>query len=169
MDIVVLACEGNSEVELMFQLMKDDQLIFDTNSILDGRPIHLRQPKLISPIINTLPPDANITFYRIGDTQKDEFDISCFGESRGNHIKINKLCTTPEIEILIIINEKMYDNYLKVKTKIRPKQFVKSYVENFVSFKEYVQTHNMLFAIKEYKRIKKHKSGEGFLADIIKD
>lgn len=168
MKIVVLACEGNSEVELLNQLMSNNNLVFKHEQILDRRPIHLRQPKLIVPIINILPADTDITIYRIGDTQKDDFDISCFGDNRQKKTKIIKVCTTPEIEILIIINENMYDEYLKVKSKIKPKQFVKVFVPNYISFSDYINNHDMVAAIKEYKRIKKNRRGELYLADIIK-
>ena len=169
MKIVVLACEGNSEVELMFQLLTDNHLIFKKEDVLDRRPIHLRQPYIIVPIVSTLPTETKITIFRIGDTQRDNFDISCFGETRINDIRVVKICTMPEIELLIIINEGLYEEYLKVKSKLSPKQFVKMNVTNYTSFKDYVNSHDLRSSIKEYKRIKKHKNGEGYLADLLKD
>lgn len=164
----VLGCEGNAEVYLIDSLIKRGHLLFNKNDLLDMRPIHFRQPIEIAPLIDILTKDTEITFYRIGDTQKEEYDFERFNV-RKEHIKVIKLCTMPEIEILIVINEGLYDEYLKVKSKMMPKQFVKERIKSFSSFKQYVSEHDMLFAIKEYKRIKKHKNGEGYLADILKE
>ena len=130
--------------------------------------MHVRQPKTIAPLINILPIDESITIYRIGDTQKDEFDISVFGDTRSKNIKVIKICTIPEIEILIIINEDLFEQYKKVQNKMSPKEFVKTNVKGYKSFDDYIKSHNMVSAIKEYKRIKKHKKDEGYIADLLK-
>ena len=166
---VVLACEGNCEVKLMLNLLEKDALIFNKRDILDQRPLKLRQPKTIAPIINTLPEDEEIIFYRIGDTQRDTFNISCFGLTRIEHITVIKICTMPEIEILIIINEGKYTEYLKEKSESSPKDFIKIHLGNIASFEEYIKTNDMTYAIREYKRIKKHKQkDEQYLADLLK-
>ena len=166
---VVLACEGNCEVELLSILLEKGQMVFDKQEILDHRPIKLRQPKKIAPLINTLPIDEDIVFYRIGDTQRDDFDISYFELTRANHMQIKKICTMPEIEILIIINERKYDDYLKNKSDISPKEYVKTHLKYTGSFSDYLVNHDMVWSIKEYKRIKNHKQkDEYYLADLLK-
>lgn len=164
----VLGCEGKSEVALMNQLIDNGLLIFDKKELLDMRPIHFRQPKDIAALIDILPINEEIVFYRIGDTQRDEYDLSCF-RARENHIKIIKVCTTPEIEILAIINENLYCEYLKVKSKMTPKQFAKDKIDGFESFAKYVEGHNMEYAIREYKRIKLVEKREICLADLLKE
>ena len=166
--MVVLGCEGPSEVQLITELLVNGELVFSENQILDRRPIHFRQPKEIVALINTLPLEEEIVFYRIGDTQKDAYNLSCLS-IRKSKISIKKVCTKPEIEILIIINERLYSEYLKVKSEIKPKQFVKANVSGYVDFNEYIKSHNMVWAIKEYKRIKKQEKDEFYLADLLKN
>ena len=167
--MIVLACEGNCEVELMSHLLDSEALSFNRQDILDHRPLYLRQPKSITPILNSLPIEEDILFYRIGDTLTDEFDIGCFGEIRKEHISVIDVCTTPEIEILIIINEKQYQEYIKVKSSKSPKEFVKENIKEHPSFKEYLKNHDIVWAIKEYKRIKKLKDkNDVYLADLLK-
>ena len=164
----VLACEGPCEVQLITDLIEEGLFIFRKEEILDRRPLHLRQPKSVVPLINTLPADEEIVFYRIGDTQTDEFDLSCFGAIRQEHIRVIKVCTKPELEILIIINEGLYREYLKVKSRISPKQFVKINVPNYTNFNKYLENHNLLSSIIEYKRIKQNEDDELYLCDLIK-
>ena len=163
----VLGCEGKSEVALIEQLLTKGELVFTKKELLDMRPIHFRQPKDIAAIIDILPIDEDIVFYRIGDTQRDEYDFSCF-RARQDHISVIKVCTTPEIEILIIINEGLMNEYNKVKSNMMPKQFVKQYVKGFTNFNDYIATHDMVAAIKEYKRIKKQEKDTICLADLLK-
>lgn len=166
--MIVLSCEGNSEVQLMTKLLEDGHLAFAIEDILDNRPIHIRQPNTILPLINIMPIDEDIVFYRIGDTLRDDFNISCFGQMRCEHIKVIKICTKPEIEMLIIINEHLFEEYQKVKSKMNPKQFVKTYVRDYVSFASYVSSHDMTWSIKEYKRIKRNNKDELYIADLLK-
>lgn len=167
--MVVVVCEGNCEVKLVSWLLENRKLIFTDQEILDHRPLHIRQPKTILPIINVLPPNEYICFYRIGDTLTDKFDTSCFGKIRQEHIEVKNVCTTPEIEILIIICEGLYNDFLKVKSDISPKEFVKTYVKGYNSFEDYISSHDIISAIIEYKRLKKQKrKNDIFLADLLK-
>lgn len=165
-----LLCEGNSEVQLMQYLLDKNALIFSKEQIIDRRPIHARQGKKIKPIIDSMPIDVDIVLYRIGDTLKEKFDLSCFGEKRKSHITIIDINTKPEIEILIIIKEGLYNEYLKLKSKIKPKQFIKQYLKEYSNFNDYLLQNNLILAIKEYKRLKhsnKNNRNNIFLADII--
>ena len=167
--MIVVVCEGNCEVELISWLLDNQKLIFTDQDILDHQPFHARQPKRMLPVLNVLSPEEEILFYRIGDTLNDKFDISCFGEIRQEHIKVINVCTTPEIEILIIICEGLYDECLKVKSIISPKEFVKSHIKDYDSFADYVSSHDIVWAIKRYKSLKKLKrKNDIFLADLLK-
>ena len=165
--MIVVECEGPSEAALINKLLDDNLLIFNRKDILDRRPIHFRQPKTIAPLINILPPEEEILFYRVGDTQKEEFDLSCF-PLREQYMTVKKVCTKPEIEILIIINENLYQQYLKVYRRFKPKQFVKAYIKNYVDFYNYIETHDLRSAIAKYKKLKNHKKEEMYLDDILK-
>lgn len=60
---------------------------------------------------------------RIGDSQNDELKIP--NDLKKRITKITKCCTKPELEILLIINEGLYSQYLKVSSKESPKVFSK--------------------------------------------
>lgn len=165
--MVVIGCEGPCEVALVNRLLDDDLLKFDKKDILDRRPIHFRQPISIAPLINILPPEEPIIFYRVGDTQTDEYDLSCLS-SREHFITVHKVCTKPEIEILIIINENLYKEFLKQKSKKHPKEFVEENVKNYSGFADYAKKHDLSIAVKQYKSLKRHRKGEEYLADLLK-
>lgn len=161
---ILLACEGQSEVYLINNLIERGYISF-TEPLMLEEPYHLRQLKEISPIINSLPIDEKIVVYRIGDTLKDEIDLSCF-KLRQDNIKIYKVCTKPELEILIIINEGWYKEYQKESKEIGPKSFVNQRIPNYDP-KSYFATNDIIGSIREYKRLKKHSKDELYLADFI--
>ena len=161
---ILLACEGQSEVYLLNSLIKRGYLSFDSPLLLD-EPIKLRQLVEIAPIINSLPIDEDIIVYRIGDTLKDTLSLSKFS-MRSKHIKSYKVCTKTEVEILVIINEGFYSEYIKKSKKVKPKSFVNEILKNF-NLENYFAEHDMINALREYKRIKKHNKDEMYLIDLI--
>lgn len=168
--MILLACEGKSEVLLMQRLLDAHALRFDASEILDRRPIHLRQLKDAKAMINILPIGTCLEVYRIGDTQKDEWDLSPFAnrQSRGN-LKVHRICTKPEIEILEIIALGLLPEYQKGKQKVSPKRFTRMN-KACLPFPEFVlkeDVGSLVEAIHAYKRLKRHQIDEGFLADLL--
>lgn len=161
---IILACEGGSEVHLIKNLIKRSYLNFGDNLFMD-EPICLRQLKEVKPLIAALPLEEEITVYRIGDTLKDVLSLTGF-EARSKYIKSYKICTKTEIEILVIINENLYSDYLKVYRTKRPKEYIKEKIPNF-SLTEYLESHDLFDAIGKYKKLKKHKKDELYLIDLI--
>lgn len=161
---ILLACEGQSEVYLLKSLIERGYLSFDCPLLLD-EPIRLRQLTEISPIINSLPIEEDIIVYRIGDTLTDTLSLSKF-KMRSKHIKSFKVCTKTEIEILVIINEGLYPEYIKKAKSTKPKSFVNEVFRDF-NPEIYFAKHDMLNALREYKRIKKHNKDEIYLIDLI--
>jgi hypothetical protein len=162
--IIVLACEGPSEVFLIHSLIQHEHLSFPGDLFLDG-PIVMRQISKYIPILRTIPMEEDIEIWRIGDTQKDKFSLKGL-ELRENHIRILTYCTKPEIESLVIINEGLWDEYLKQGSRIRPKAFIKQHLKDF-SIKDYFETHDMYDETLKYKKLKRHRKGELFLADLL--
>ena len=162
---ILLACEGQSEVYLLNGLIERGYLSFDYPLLLD-EPIHLRQLTEIAPIINSLPVNEEIIVYRIGDTLKDSLSLSKF-KMRSEHIKSYKYCTKTEVEILVIINEGLYTEFAKAPRNTKPKSFIHGYMPSFDP-SLYFHEHDMVNALREYKRIKKHDKDELFLIDLLK-
>lgn len=161
---IILACEGMSEVYLLNSLIDRGYLTFDAPILLD-KPIVLRQLSKIGYAIHTLDMNEEIVVYRIGDTLNEEMSMKGF-EMRSNHIKQFKVCTKPEIEMLVVINEGLGKEYSKCSHDISPKSFINSKLDNY-NPKDYFQNNDMINAIKEYKRIKSHKKDEYCLLDLI--
>lgn len=115
--------------------------------------------------------------YRIGDKQNDKLEIPKDLKDIVHKKNIFKYCTKPELEILLIINEKKYKEF--IKSKKDPKSFAKENIkfnkqnyDNSSSF--YVNYYGgrrinfLVDNIKEYKKRKKHKSDELFLSELLK-
>ena len=167
--MIIIACEGKSELILINHLIERDVFFAKPEELLDDRPLHMRQLTDIEAVINSLDINEEIYVYRIGDTQKDKLDLSRFKE-RIKHIHIYNVCTKPEIEILIILAENKYREYCKIshEMNIGPKQYAKMAFKNYHSIEKYIEQHDIVQAIKNYKKVKKHKAGEMYLADLIK-
>ena len=162
----IVTCEGKCELYLANQLIDSGQFFLTRDEIFDNRVFHIRQLYSIQSLINSLPCTEEIDIYRIGDTQKDKYNLTPF-KLRKKYIHIHKICSKPEIEILIIINEDRILDYQK--SGLSPKEYVKTNLPDCYDFKKYIESHNMLLSIKEYKRIKKHKDDELYLIDFIKE
>ena len=92
---------------------------------------------------------------------------------------IEKYCTKPELEMLLIISEGLSSNFEKEKSKKSPKSFSKENVvynricyDNSTAFYRdyYGERIDLLVdTIKRYKQLKgKHQKDELYLADLLK-
>ena len=118
--MILLACEGNTEVRLMRRLLDEEALVFRRRDIIDREPIHLRQLDAHRSVIALLPFHEPIDVYRIGDTLKDEFrwDPNSRRAKEGL-VHITKYCTKPESEILPILVQGWFADY--EKKRLSPK------------------------------------------------
>ncbi|MBP5092406.1 MAG: hypothetical protein J6328_07665 [Bacilli bacterium] len=160
--MIVLACEGNTEVDFIDSLIKKGYPSFSDRILMDG-PWHIRQLKDVKGAINALPINEEITVYRIGDTLRDELSLKGF-ELRAERIKIHKVCTKPEIEVLMIIDKGDYNDFMKSGEK--PKTYCRVNYPNEDTL-AYLTSHDMRWAIKEYARIKRHQKNEHYLIDLL--
>ena len=173
----LLLCEGPNEVCIVNLLLKYGKLKFNTDDLLALKPFNARQ--LTNPTIKSELRVYNkpVIILRIGDTQRDKFVIPKELEKIVAKDRIHKYCTLPELEILLIINEGLYKKY--VRSKEKPKTFAKKNI--FYNNRRYDQSNDFLLEyysgkridiliqnLKEYKRLKKHKKDELYLADLLK-
>ena len=164
--INIIACEGQSEVALIESLIEKGHSLKVENIFMD-KPIVARQIQKYIPTINLLPIDCKINILRVGDTQKEELSLSGL-ELREEYITVQKYCTKPELEIIVIIKENLFDKYCKNSNKIRPKQFVKRNIKEF-DINDYFKKNDMYYSLKEYKSLKQHKKNEEYLIDLFND
>lgn len=171
-------CEGPNEREIINILLKNNCLKISEDDLLGLTPYHARQIKSSAQVrteLNIYPDE--VTIYRIGDKQSDKLKIP--SEYRDKITCVEKYCTKPELEMLFIIAENLTNEYEKVKSKIKPKDFTKENIrcgrrkyDNSTSFyTDYFGSNPELLVhcIKEYKKYNgSHSKDEHYLAELLK-
>ncbi len=174
----LVMCEGSNEKKIMELLLMHDKLKLRQEDLVGLSVYHARQ------IATSAAVQANLRIYggevsvlRIGDKMSDQLKIPA--EFRTQIKDVRKYCTLPELEILLIISEKMFKEYNKGKSYRHPKQFAKEYItHNKVKYKgatefyeQYygVDISKLVHAIREYKqRNHSHKEDEHYLVELLK-
>lgn len=175
---ILLMCEGKNEETIMELLLDNNKLNFTRNDLIGLKPYNIRG--LDNPFIKSELRLYNkeVLVYRIGDTQTDKLKIPNDIKHIVKRENIFKYCTKPELEILLIINENLYQEY--IKSKKTPKTFAKEnivyqrkyYDQSSEYLKNYYGTSRIKMLVDnlyEYKRLKKHNKDELFLADLVKE
>ena len=119
----LIMCEGTNEEKLVELLLDNNKLKIKRSELIGLKPYNIRQlnnPTIINELIRY---GERVIVYRIGDTQKDKLKIPIILKNIISSKDIYKYCTKPELEILLIINDELYQDYLK--SKKRPKDYAK--------------------------------------------
>lgn len=176
----LIMCEGNNELAIVNILLENDLLIYSEDDLLGANAYQARQLKTSAKVKNELNlyTGKDIAIIRIGDKQSDKITIPKEYKDQITG-EIQKYCTKPELEILLIISEGLWSDFQKEKSTIGPKDFAKKNIKlngrkydnssNF--FKEYYSNcpQKLVNAIKVYKQKNgAHKKGELYLADLLK-
>ena len=173
----LIMCEGTNEKTIIKMLLEYKKLIFTEDDLINLEVYHARQfvPYITSEVKHY---SGEIIVIRIGDKQSDILKIPPEISHQISSKNIYKCRTSFELEILLIINEGLYKEFLKVKSKISAKEFAKSYIkyngkayDGSCEFWEqyYSKRINTLVKnIKECKRLTKINKNEIYLADLLK-
>lgn len=177
MNYILIMTEGSDELAFVNVLLDRDILKFKREELLMEDIYHARQitGELIG-YIQLLPSGDTVSIYRIGDKLSDKLKTpkEILPEKILDKYDIS---TTPEFEVLFILNENLYDEYLKVKSIKKPSQFYKEHNKKYkkqASFvKEYFEAltnEEIINLIDLYvkKHGKSHKSDQLTLKEIIK-
>lgn len=174
----LIMCEGPNELEIIRILLENDLLVFNEDDLLGLTPYHARQIKTSAQVrteLNLYPGEVKIL--RVGDKQSDVLKIP--SEYKDKITAVEKYCTKPELEMLLIIAEGFELQYEKVKSKMKPKDFAKKYIccgkhkyDNSTAFyREYFGDNPELLVqcIKEYhKHNGSHGKDEHYLTELLK-
>lgn len=173
-------CEGPNELAIMRILIAQDKLVFGEDELIGLTPFHARQIKTNAQVRTELNmyPGNDVIVMRIGDVQNEKLTIPADYKEKISCVE--KYCTKPELEMLLIISEGLVSEFEKMKSSVSPKEFARQHVrygrrryDNSTGFfKDYYENRADLLvaAIREYKRIKgAHKKDELYLADLLKD
>lgn len=125
----LVMCEGPNEKAVMDILLEHHLLKFSEDDLLGLVTYHARQIATSAQVrtaLNLYP--GEIRILRIGDKQSDALQIPPGYQSK--IVSVEKFCTKPELEMLLILSEELEQAYVKVKSKMRAKSFAK---ENITS------------------------------------
>ncbi|MBE5941781.1 MAG: GNAT family acetyltransferase [Lachnospiraceae bacterium] len=175
----LIMCEGPNEKKIIELLLEHDKMIINLDDLVGRQVFHARQIKT-SPVVKTQMKiyGGEIEIWRVGDKQSDKLLIP--NEFKTQIKCIKKYCTLPELEILLILSEKMHKEYEKTKSKVHPKQFAK---ENIVFnkkkykgetkfYEEYYgeDIQKLVDVIREYKqRNHSHSVEQHYLLELLND
>lgn len=167
-----IACiaEGGAESAIINLLLDHGKLKFTREQLLEHDPIRERNGDKFAKRYLGKGFTEKILILRILDSRRENFIIK---KAYQNKIKLINVVTAPEIEMLIILNEKKYDKFKKTGKK--PSDYcVEDMKMNDVKTKEFICSYFkeigiLINAIKEYKRIANVQKGEWTLYDLLKD
>ena len=173
----LIMCEGSNELEIIRILLENDVLIFTEDDLLGLTPFHARQIKSGTQVYTELGlyPGNDVLIMRVGDTQTDKLKLP--KDIQHKIQAIEKYCTKPELEMLLIIAEGLTADFEHQK-QYTPKEYAKRniylgkkrYDNSSAFYRDYFgeSIDSLTDAIREYKRIKAHNRDEMFLADILR-
>jgi len=174
----LMMCEGPNEKAVMDILLEHHLLKFSEDDLLGLVTYHARQIATSAQVrtaLNLYPGDIRVL--RIGDKQSDALRIPTV--YRAKISSIEKFCTKPELEMLLILAEGLEKAYAKVKSKTRAKTFAKENVtaggrkyDNSTAFyRLYFEDRPELLvrAIRRYRETNgSHAKDEHYLAELLK-
>ncbi len=176
MNYILIMTEGNNELAFVNVLLEKGILKFKKEELLMEDIYHSRQitGELIG-YIQLLPSGDTVSIYRIGDKLSDKLIIPTNIMSEKIKDKYD-ISTTPEFEVLFLLNENLYDEYLKVKSIKKPSEFYKEHNKNYKKQSSFVKkyfesmTNDELIKLIELyvmKHGKAHKPNQLTLKEII--
>lgn len=124
---LLVMCEGPNEREIINILLENHLLRFSEDDLLGLTPYHARQIKTSAQVrteLNIYPGEVEVL--RIGDKQNEKLVIPPVYQNQ--IMSVTKYCTKPELEMLLILAEGMENEYEKVKSEMKPKDFAKKYI-----------------------------------------
>ena len=169
-DYIACICEGSAEEVIIDILLAADLLIFTRDSLLGGELIRTRGGEAFARKHLGLDLEEKVTVLRILDSRNESFRIPSSYSWKISDVY--QVITSPEIEMLIILNEGLYKEYCK--SGIKPSDYCKQNLHMYdVKTKAFVRDyfsdpHDLRNAIIEYKRVKKLPKGELCLADLLR-
>lgn len=178
---LLILCEGPNELAVVQMLLEADCFVFSRDDLLGLRPYHARQIDKSSAVkleLNIY--SGSVKVLRIGDVMSDKLKIPA--QYTGKIVAVEKYCTKPELEMLLILAEHLEREFEKVragKNRVSPKDFCKAHVQyNRKRYNNSTQFYydyfgsdisKLVSAIRAYRGLQgAHKKDEGYLADLLK-
>lgn len=175
---ILIMCEGPNELAIVKLLLENNKFKFTNDDLVTLTPFHARQLTSSTAVKTALNLYKGLfKIFRIGDTLTDKLQIP--KEYAERVISVEKYCTKPELEILLIISEGLEKEFNKFKSYSSPKDFAKVHIKynrkkynNSTAF--YIDYYGdnieaLVASIKNYKQTHgAHRNDELYLADLLK-
>ena len=163
--IVACICEGGAETAIIDMLVDNNLLVFTREQMLNEEVIRCRSAKVFEQRYLRKEFKSKITVLRVLDSHSYEHKVD----------NIINVVTSPEIEMLLILAEDKYEEYMKKSSSMSPSVFCKQVLKmkDKIKSREFVREYfadiDMLVStIQEYKKKRILKKGEIYLADLLK-
>ena len=165
---VLFVCEGGAERIVIRKLIESEQLLCRPENIVEVTS--LRSASAIEQKFLGYDYDKDLIIARVLDSKTERFTL---GNLYRDRFSVCNIRTSPEIEMLVIINEHQLTEFNKVKSRIKPSQFcIRELGFTNVKKPDFLETYwskeTLLCAIREYKRIHRTPPGEFCLADMLR-
>lgn len=167
---IACICEGGAETAILNILLDNDLLVFNRSQMIDEDVIPRISVKEFERRYLRTAYDQKILILRVIDSRSEQFNLK---KPYRCQVKVINVITAPEIEILIIVSQKKYDDFCHSKTS-KPSDYCRvelgfKNVKSPEFIKEYFKDPAYLVeSIKEYHRVHKQKKKEASLYDLIK-
>ncbi|MBQ9520171.1 MAG: hypothetical protein IJR67_01700 [Acholeplasmatales bacterium] len=141
MNYILIMTEGSDELAFINVLLEKGILKFKREELLMEDVYHARQiTGELMGYIQLLPSGDSVSIYRIGDKLSDNLKIPKNILSEKITVKYD-ISTTPEFEVLFILREGLYDEYLKVKSIKKPSEFYKEHNSDYKKQSSFVKRY----------------------------
>lgn len=171
---IACICEGGAERAILDLLLDNHKLIFERKDLLEEEVLRCRSGKEFEERYLRKGFAEKITIYRILDSRSERFNLS---KAYKQKVDVKNVITAPEIEKLIICNEKKYKDYEREARKnprLKPSIYCKSIlklnnVKSYDFVKEYFSDMQVLLdALHEYRRVSKVRADEMTIWDLLR-
>lgn len=159
---VLCICEGTAEEVILNRLLDENCLIFNRNQVIDKAPTRIRQARKIESSFLNRDFAKDVVILRIIDSRREKFNL---GKLYRERFSVYDILATPEIEMLMVWGENLYEEFKKSRKK--PSDFMaavhareeiksRSYLERY-----YADVNYLLTAIENYARDASHRDELG--------
>ncbi len=164
----LVICEGTAEEVIAKKLRNADRLIIASANIIEVT--RTRSAKQIQSTFLSYDFDWPVCIIRILDSPHEAFTLDSLYRDR---FPIYSFYTRPEVEILAIIRENRYQDYIrKCRNTQKPSEYRKSKlgmhrIKERAFLETYWDPDSIIAASIEYKRLRRPSPREYCLADLI--
>lgn len=165
---VLCLCEGGAEMAIMNMLLDEERLIFEREDLISEKIYPRMRARDVEKKFLNRTYSRPVVILRIIDSKRENFKL---GKAYFERFKVQTCLTKPEIEILIILDADVLEEFYKVKSTTKPSVFCKTRlnhkdIKSKYFMRDYFDVERLLSVIKKYKEVS--KKDHYMLYDLVK-